>query len=80
MYTYQIKVVKLCDRIKLFQLGIWIITQGYYSMTFHSQLQTVRLVFEGGFSSIVNSMHDIMRRGRGGSQHHSDVTLGINSL
>ena len=52
-------------------------------MTFHSELQIVRLIFEGGVSSIVNSMHDIMRRGRGGgggSQHHSDVTLGKNSL
>ena len=35
------------------------ITQGYYSMTFHSELQIVWLIFEGG-----------------GSQRHSDVTLG----
>ena len=48
-------------------------------MTFHSELQIVRLIFEGGVSSIVDSMHDIMRRGREGS-HHSDVTLGKNSL
>ena len=67
-------------RIKLFQLGGWIINQGYYSMTFHSELQIVRLIFEGGVSSIVDSMHDVMRRGRGGSQRHSDVTLGKNSL
>ena len=66
-------------RIKLFQLGGWIITQGYYSMTLHSELQIVRLIFEGSVSSIVDSMHDIMRRGRGGSRH-SDVTLGKNSL
>ena len=33
-------------------------------------------ILEGGVSSIVDSMHDIMRRGRGGSQCHSDVTSG----
>ena len=48
-------------------------------MTLHSELQIVRLIFEAGVSSIV-SMHDVMRRGRGGSQRHSDVTLGKNSL
>ena len=47
------------------------ITQGYYLMTFHSELQIVRLIFEGGVSSIVDSMHDVMRRGRRGH----DVTV-----
>ena len=47
-------------------------------MTFHSEFQIARLIFEGGVSSIVDSMHDVMRRGRGGSQRHSDVTLGKN--
>ena len=42
-------------------------------MTFHSELQIVQLIFEGGVSSIVDSMHDVMRRGKGGSRH-SDVT------
>ena len=43
-------------------------------MTFHSEFQIVRLIFEGGVSSKVNSMHDVMRRGRGESRH-GDVTL-----
>ena len=42
-------------------------------MTFHSELQIVRLIFEGGVSSIVDSMHDVMRRGRGG--HNITVTV-----
>ena len=42
-------------------------------MTFHSEFQIARLIFEGGVSSVVDSMHDVMRRGRGGSQRHSDV-------
>ena len=37
--------------------------QGYYSMTFHSELQIVRLIFEGGVSSIVDSMHEEGERG-----------------
>ena len=45
------------------------------SMTFHSELQIVQLIFEGSVSSIVDSMHDVMRRGRGGSQRHSDIIL-----
>ena len=46
-------------------------------MTFHSERQIVGLILEGGVSSIVDSMHDVMRRGRGGSECHSD---GNNSL
>ena len=46
-------------------------------MTFHSELQIVWLIFEGGVSSIVNSMHDVMRRGEGGhnvtARVHDDV-------
>ena len=42
---------------------------------FHSELQIVRLIIEGGVSSKVDGMHDVMRRGRGGSQRHSDITL-----
>ena len=30
-------------------------------MTFHSELQIVWLIFEGGVSSIVNSMYDVRR-------------------
>ena len=31
-------------RIKAFQLGGWIVSHGYYFMTFHSELQTVQLI------------------------------------
>ena len=34
-------------RIKFFQLGGWIISHGYYLMTFHSEFQIVQLIFEG---------------------------------
>ena len=42
-------LVKLCAyRIKIFQLGRWIISHGYYLMIFHSQeFQIVRLIFVG---------------------------------
>ena len=40
---------------------------------FHSELQIVRLIIEGGVSSKVDGMHDVMRRGRGG--HNVTVIL-----
>ena len=38
----------------------------YYLRTFHSKLQIVRLIFEGGVWSRVASIHNVMRRGEGG--------------
>ena len=37
-------------------------------------LRAVRLIFEGGVSSTVDSMHDVMRRGEGGHvTAHDDI-------
>ena len=67
MYTNQIKV--MC-------IGLSYSMDNYPRLLFddfHSELQIVRLIFEGGVSSIVDSMHDVMRRGRGG--HNVTVML-----
>ena len=47
--TYGIHTkIKVVHRIKLFKQGGWIITHGYYLIPFHSEIQIVHLIFEGG--------------------------------
>ena len=61
-------LVKLCAyRIKIFQLGGWIISHGYYLMIFHSRVSDCEAHICG--QCLINSrqLHDVMRKGRGGS-------------
>ena len=54
-------------RIKLFQLDGWIISHGYYLMIFHSRLSYCEARICG--QCLINSrqLHDVRRKGRGGS-------------
>ena len=65
-------LVKLCAyRIKIFQLGGWIFSHGYYLMIFHSRVSDCEAHICG--QCLINSrqLHDVMRKGRGG--HYSLV-------
>ena len=61
-------LVKLCAyRIKIFQLGGWIFSHGYYLMIFHLRVSDCEAHICG--QCLINSrqLHDVMRKGRGGS-------------
>ena len=57
-------VVKLCaHRIKLFQLGGWIISYGHYLMMFHSRVSDCKAHVCGQCLINGRQLHDIMRKG-----------------
>ena len=62
--TKKKNVVKLCAyRIKLFQLGGWIISYGYYLIMFHSRVSDCKAHVCGQCLINGRQLHDIMRKG-----------------
>ena len=75
-------LVKLCAyRSKVFQLGGWIISHGYYLIIYHSRVSDCEAHICG--QCLINSqqLHDVMRKGRGGPslvpRHLSEKLRGV---